>query len=166
MTVIAVHLLTLLKARGLELAAAVALGALVGPAQVGGRVLEMAFGGRAHPIWTLVASCGLVALGTILLLAVPGWAAAAIAFYGIGSGLRSIVRGTVPLVLFGREGYAILMGRLAVPTLLATAAAPMLGVWALEGFGPEGTLVALAVAGLVNLALVAPLVPRALAMRA
>jgi len=165
MTIIAVHLLTLLQARRLELAAAVALGTLVGPAQVGGRVLEMALGGRTHPVWTLVASCGLVAIGTILLLATPGWAVAAIVLYGIGSGLRSIVRGTVPLVLFGKEGYAILMGRLSVPTLLATAAAPMLGVWALEVLGPEGTLVALAVAGVVNLALVAPLVPLALRPR-
>lgn len=165
MTVIAVHLLTLLQARGLELAAAVALGTLVGPAQVGGRLVEMAFGGRAHPIWTLLVSSALVALGAILLLIAPGWAAAAIILYGIGSGLRSIVRGTVPLVLFGREGYAILMGRLSVPTLLATAAAPMLGVWALEAFGAEGTLVALSVAGVLNLLLVLPLLSVAMRPR-
>lgn len=165
MTVIAVHLLTLLQARGLELAAAVALGALVGPAQVGGRLVEMAAGRRAHPVWTLAVSCALVAAGAVLLLAVPGWAAAAILLYGIGSGLRSIVRGTVPLVLFGREGYAILMGRLSVPTLLATAAAPMLGIWALAWLGAEGTLLALAVAGVVNLLLVVPLVPLALRQR-
>jgi predicted MFS family arabinose efflux permease len=166
MTVIAVHLLTLLQARGLELAAAVALGALVGPAQVGGRVLEMAFGRRAHPIWTLVASSALVAIGALFLLLAPGWAAAGIVLFGIGSGLRSIVRGTVPLVLFGREGYAILMGRLSVPTLLATAAAPMLGVWSLGALGAEGTLVALGAAGLLNLALVLPLLPVALGRRA
>jgi predicted MFS family arabinose efflux permease len=165
MTVIAVHLLTLLQARGLELAAAVALGTLVGPAQVGGRLVEMAFGGRAHPIWTLLVSSGLVALGAILLLLMPGWPAAAIILYGIGSGLRSIVRGTVPLVLFGKAGYAILMGRLAVPTLLATAAAPMLGVWSLEAFGAEGTLLALSVAGVLNAALVLPLLPLAFAAR-
>ncbi len=165
MTVIAVHLLTLLQARGLDLAAAVALGALVGPAQVGGRLLEMAFGRGTHPIWTLAVSSGVVALGAILLLVAPGWVAAAIILYGIGSGLRSIVRGTVPLVLFGREGYAILMGRLAVPTLLATAAAPMLGVWALGALGVEGTLLALALAGVLNLVLVAPLLPLALRAR-
>jgi hypothetical protein len=125
----------------------------------------MAFGGRAHPIWTLLVSSALVALGAILLLIAPGWAAAAIILYGIGSGLRSIVRGTVPLVLFGKEGYAILMGRLSVPTLLATAAAPMLGVWALEAFGAEGTLVALSVAGVVNLLLVLPLLSVAMRPR-
>jgi predicted MFS family arabinose efflux permease len=157
MTVIAVHLLTLLQARGLELAAAVALGTLVGPAQVGGRVLEMAFGGRAHPVWTLLISSALVAGGTALLLLAPGWVAAGIILYGVGSGLRSIVRGTVPLVLFGREGYAILMGRLALPTLLATAAAPMLGVWSLQALGAEGTLLLLCAAGVVNTALVLPL---------
>jgi hypothetical protein len=63
-----------------------------------------------------------VALGTILLVIAPGWAAGAIILHGIGSGLRSIMRGTVPAVLFGREGYGILMGRLSVPALPARAA--------------------------------------------
>lgn len=169
MTVIAVHLLTLLQARGVELAAAVALGALVGPSQVGARVLEAAFGRGSHPIWTMVASTLLVLLGTALLYVAggwaPGWAAAAIILYGMGSGLRSIVRGTVPLRLFGREGYAILMGRLSVPTLMATAAAPMLGVWSLEALGAEGTLLALSVAAVLNLVLVVPLLPMALRAR-
>jgi len=37
-----VHLLTILQANGLALAAAVGLGALVGPSQVGARAIEMA----------------------------------------------------------------------------------------------------------------------------
>jgi hypothetical protein len=41
----------------------------------------------------------------------------------------------------------------------------MLGAWALVAFGAEGTLVALAVAAVANLALVAPLVPLALKPR-
>jgi len=166
MTVIAVHLLTLMQAQGLALAAAVGFGTLIGPSQVAGRILEMVCGRRAHPIWTLVSSCVLVVIGLGLLVVVPGIAAASIVLYGMGSGLRSIARGTVPLALFGREGYAILMGRLALPTLLATAAAPILGAWLLESFGPEGTLVALCGAAVVNLVLVLPLVPMALRRRA
>ncbi|MDN3564154.1 MFS transporter [Paeniroseomonas aquatica] len=162
MTVIGVHLLMLLQAQGLALAAAVGLGTLIGPAQVGGRILEMAFGKKAHPIWGLVASSILVAVGLGLLVGVPGIAAASIVLYGMGSGIRSIARGTVPLALFGREGYAILMGRLALPTLLATAAAPLIGAWLLDGLGPHGTLVVLCGAALVNVALVLPLVPMAL----
>ena len=38
------------------------------------------------------------------------------------TGVDTIARGTVPLALFGPQGYAILMGRLSRPTLLATAA--------------------------------------------
>jgi MFS family permease len=162
MTVIAVHLLTLLQAQGLAFAAAVGLGTLVGPAQVGGRILEMTFGRKAHPIWSLVASSVLVAVGLGLLVAVPGIAVACIVFYGMGSGIRSIARGTVPLAMFGREGYAILMGRLSLPTLLATAAAPMVGTWLLERVGPTGTLVFLCGAALLHVALVVPLVPMAL----
>jgi len=162
MTVIGVHLLLLLQAQGLALAAAVGLGALIGPAQVGGRILEMTFGRKAHPIWSLVASSALVAVGLGLLVAVPGIAAAAIVLYGMGSGIRSIARGTVPLAMFGREGYAVLMGRLSLPTLLATAAAPMIGAWLLDWVGPTGTLDALCGAALLHVALVLPLVPMAL----
>ena len=58
-----VHLIAILQAGGVTLAAAVGLGALVGPAQVGARVVEMAPGGRYHPIWTLVAAALLIATG-------------------------------------------------------------------------------------------------------
>lgn len=166
MTVVGVHLLMLLQDQGLSLTAAVALGALVGPAQVGGRILEMAFGRKAHPIWSLLASSVLVAVGLALLVAAPGITAAAIVLYGMGSGIRSIARGTVPLAIFGREGYAILMGRLALPTLLATAAAPLIGTALLNGVGPTGTLAFLCLAAIVQLALVVPLVPIALRSRA
>ena len=165
MTVVGVHLLMLLQAQGLALAAAVGLGALIGPSQVGGRILEMTFGRSAHPIWSLLVSSVLVALGLILLVAIPGWAAACIVLYGMGSGIRSIARGTVPLAMFGREGYAILMGRLAMPTLLATAAAPTVGTVLLDWVGPDGTLVFLCGAAVAQLALVVPLVPVALKSR-
>ena len=53
---VAIWLLTFLQAQGLSLSAPVALGALIGPAQVGARVLEMAGRGRHHPIWKLAIS--------------------------------------------------------------------------------------------------------------
>ncbi len=100
-----------------------------------------------------------------LLVVVPGIAAACIVLYGMGSGIRSIARGTVPLAMFGREGYAILMGRVALPTLLTTAAAPMIGTWLLGWVGPTGTLAVLFGAALLHVALVLPLVPMALRRR-
>ena len=64
---VSVHLLSILQERGVALAAAVALGALVGPAQVGARAIEMLIGRYHHPIWTMVASTVLVAVGLGLL---------------------------------------------------------------------------------------------------
>jgi MFS family permease len=162
MTVIAVQLPALLQAQGLTLAAAVGLGALIGPSQVGGRILEMMFGRKIHPIWSLVVSTALVVVGILVLVGVSDGAAMGIILYGMGSGIRSIARGTVPLAMFGREGYAILMGRLALPTLLATAVAPLLGTWLLDGLGPTGTLHVLLGAAVLNAAFVLPLIPIAL----
>lgn len=116
-SMIGVHLLTFLQARGLGLAAAVALGALIGPSQVGARIVEMAFGRHYHPIWTMAASILLVACGVVLLFL--GFPTLALALYGAGNGIGSIAKGTLPLALFGPEGYASLIGRLAMPSLLA-----------------------------------------------
>ena len=162
MTVISVHLLTLLQSQGLALTAAVALGTLIGPAQVGARVLEMLFGRKAHPIWSLIASAVLVAVGLGMLVGAPGIVATGIVMYGMGSGIRSIARGTVPLALFGREGYAVLMGRIAMPTLIAQAASPFLGAWLLDSFGTQATLAALCGAAVLNILLVLALLPAVL----
>jgi predicted MFS family arabinose efflux permease len=162
MTVISVHVLTLLQARGLTLAAAVGLGALIGPSQVGARVLEATFGRRHHPIWSLLVSTTVVAIGLGMLLGPASIVGAGLILYGSGSGIRSIARGTVPLALFGRDGYAVLMGRLAAPILVAQAASPSLGVLLMGYFGSDMTIAVLAGAAVFNIVLVLPLVPLAL----
>jgi hypothetical protein len=149
-----VQLITLLETRGLSLAAAVGLGALVGPAQVGARVVEMASGGRHHPIWTLAAAAVLIAAGLTLLWSGAGLIAAAMIAYGAGNGIWSIARGALPLALFGPDGYAALMGRLAAPSLVAQAAAPMLGAAVFARLGGETLLGILAILALVNLSAV------------
>lgn len=159
MTVIAIHLLSILQARGIALAAAVGLGALVGPSQVGARILETLFGRKVHPIWSMVVSTVLVAVGLGMLVGAPSVVGAGIVLYGAGSGIRSIARGTVPLALFGREGYAVLMGRLAMPTLVAQAASPFLGALLLDRFGTTVTLAVLCATAIINIGLVLALVP-------
>lgn len=143
-----VHLISILTAEGYALAAAVGLGTLIGPAQVGARVLEMMGRGRHHPIWTMIASTSLVFVGFLgLFLDLP--ASAALVAYGAGNGLWSIARGALPLAIFGSRDYARMMGRLATPMLLAAAAAPMLGAVLFERLGPGGTLLVLAVAATI-----------------
>jgi MFS family permease len=155
-SIVIVHLLIFLEAGGASFATAVALGTLFGPAQVAARTIERLLGAHYHPIWTMLASCVLMASGLLLLAAGPALPALAIVIYGAGYGIMWIARGTLPLSLFGPERYAVLMGRLALPSLIAQALAPSGGAWLLERAGAQavlGTLTALAAANLVLVAL-------------
>jgi MFS family permease len=136
MSLLSAHLLVLLQMRGIDLAAAVGLGALIGPSQVAARVVEMAFGRRLHPLWTMLAGVVLVASGIALLATGFPFMAVALIAYGAGNGISSIVRGAVPLVLFGPGRYAILMGRLGLPILIGMATAPTAGALLLDIGGP------------------------------
>lgn len=154
MALVSVHLITLLQTRGVALASAVSYGALIGPAQVGARMVEMAFKGRHHPLWTLTAALILVALGLVLLaLGLPGvgvW----LLLYGGGNGIYSIARGTVPLALFGPVRYPVVVGRLARPGLIAQALAPPAGAFVLTHAGPDALWHLLLALALINAGLV------------
>jgi len=152
-TVVSVHLLTILQKGGMTLAAAVGLGALVGPSQVAARTIEMVIARFHHPLWITFASVTFVAIGVSALWLGMPIVPLALAFYGAGIGLESIARGTLPLAMFGSNGYAKLMGRLAMPSLIAQAAAPSLGALLLEHFGAYDTLATLSGLALINVAL-------------
>jgi MFS family permease len=156
-SVVAVHLLTILQAGGLSLAAAVSLGALVGPSQVGARVVEMLFGRYYHPIWTMLGAAVLVTIGVGLLLIDFPVIVLALVLYGAGVGIESIARGTLPLALFGPRNYAALMGWIAMPSLLAQAISPSLGAALLEEMGSRWLLAALTGLAALNVAVVAAL---------
>lgn len=151
---VSVHLLTILQLRHIALAAAVALGALVGPTQVAARAIEMLISRFHHPLWTMLAATCFIALGVGVLWI--GWPVVALAlmFYGAGIGIESIARATVPLAIFGHGRYAAIIGRIAMPSLIAQAAAPSVGAFLMERFGPGVTLAVLHAAALANVALV------------
>jgi MFS family permease len=152
---ISVHVLTILRARDITLAAAVALGAIVGPSQVGARAIEMAISRFHHPIWTKFASVVFVAVGVGLLWIGFPIVAAALVFYGAGIGIESIARGTLPLAVFGEDRYPSIMGRIAMPSLIMQAASPSLGALLIDGFGADGVLAALFAVALLNVLFVA-----------
>lgn len=107
----------------------------------------------AIPIWTKVASVTLVAIGISALWAHFPFVPAALAFYGAGIGLESIARGTLPLAMFGPHGYATVMGRLGMPSLLAQAAAPWIGALLLQRLEATGMLGVLVSVGFLNVGL-------------
>jgi MFS family permease len=154
-TVLSVHLLTILQGKGFALAAAVSLGALVGPSQVAARTIEMFIARYHHPIWTKIAATSLVTAGLIALWAGSPFITLALLLYGAGIGLESIARGTLPLAIFGPERYPIVMGRIARPSLIAQAAAPSIGALLLEVGGIEGALAMFMATAAFNVVLIA-----------
>jgi hypothetical protein len=152
-SVIAAHLIIILQARDFTLAAAVALGALIGPSQVGARVIELLIGRRFHPVWTLVTATILIASGLIVQLWGLSIVAAGLILYGAGMGIMSIVRGTLPLALFGATGFATLVGYLAMPSLIAQSLSPLVAAFLLDRFDVTVTLSVLTVLGAANIAL-------------
>jgi hypothetical protein len=69
----------------------------------------------------------LMVVALAALIAVDGFGIVAFVFiaaYGIGNGILTIVRGTAPAELFGKEGLGAVLGHLARATLFARALAP------------------------------------------
>lgn len=129
------HLLAIFDRSGIDAVTVVWIGALFGPAQVGARLIEFAFGRNVHPLWVVrgalaVLLCAFAMLATFGI-SVPTAAAFALMFGG-ANGLVTITRGAVPLALFGASGYGRLMGRLAGPFLVMQAAAPLVMAFVVE----------------------------------
>ena len=92
-TVISVYLLTILQSRGLALAAAVGLGAFVGPSQVGARFVEMLIGRHHHPAWTMLVSAILVAIG----------------MFRAAGGIELLSQALAPAMLVGEKGADLIL---------------------------------------------------------
>jgi predicted MFS family arabinose efflux permease len=125
---ISAHLVALLAAGGLAARDAVLVGALIGPMQVAGRAMEFAFSHRWSPLAVGTFAFALLATALVLLCFVRGIWFFALAFallYGWANGLMTIVRGTVPGILFGSRDFGALLGRLAQPQFILKAFAPV-----------------------------------------
>lgn len=55
--------------------------------------------------------------------------------FGMGNGLLSIVTGTLPLALFGSDGYGKLQGKMMAARLILSALAPFALALSMENFG-------------------------------
>lgn len=119
------HLPGLLQAAGATVAAAVAAGALLGPAQVGARILEFSFLRKVDPIVSARIAAAAHPLAVVALLAGGApMAAVFVLIHGAGNGVLTIVRGTLPLALFGPVGYGHRQGLITAPARASGAFAP------------------------------------------
>lgn len=156
-TAMAAHLPRLLQLGGASLAAAVAAGALVGPAQVAGRLLEYGVLRRVHPLISARLASVMHPLGVaVLALAGPAGAGVFALLHGAGNGILTIAKGTLPLVLFGPAGYGHRQGVLMVPARVAQAFAPWafgvaMDLWGLRALGASAAVAAMVAVALVLL---------------
>lgn len=141
---ISVHLLSMLKTIGFSVSTALAIGMMIGPAQIIARLLEFSLFKNLHPSWSSRVGV-LISFFGIIFLFTDGYALALLgaALYGAGNGILTIIRGTLPLALFGREGYATRMGLLGRPIMIALAFGPLISAFILEKWGVNILLIIL-----------------------
>ncbi len=139
------HLIGILGQLGLGAGLAVAVASMRGVGQSFGRLVEVASGSRLHPINLNLLAAGILPIAFALGLASGVSLVAAFSFsffYGIGTGLLTITRGALPLVLFEDRDYGAYVGRLLVPSFIASATAPFLFAWIIEQWGAMAALYA------------------------
>ncbi len=136
--VVSVQLVPLLEAAGLATALAVWVASLKGVAQFGGRVVEMVFGRNLRAITVGRIAIGVLPPSLLLLLTGTGSLPMVVAFtllMGVSQRVITIVRGAVPLALFGAKGYGAVLGLIATPVLVVNAASPAVFGWIVDHWG-------------------------------
>jgi MFS family permease len=162
LSAILAQMVPMLTALGLG-ASALIVSTLFGPAQVLVRFVNLLAGARRHPIVATLVALGVIPLGIAILAISAPWAAGAAFFavlLGFGSGLKSIVQGTLPLALFGSGAYGARLGFMASVRQALGAIAPFALAFLIEHIGVTGALAimtAVALAGLACMAVVARL---------
>jgi hypothetical protein len=149
---ILVHMLPLLSGLGLGASAAL-IGTLFGPSQVLSRFINMIFGRNLSAVYLATIAAVLLPAGVFsLTLSAPSIPGAIIfaMIFGMGSGLMSIVTGTLPLALFGSDGYGKLQGKMSAARLIVSAIAPFCLALSMDWIGVLSSL--LIVAGIGTLA--------------
>jgi hypothetical protein len=124
----AAHFPRIVEAAGATPAQAIAAGALIGPAQVGARLLEVGPLARFHPLVSARLATITHPIGAALLLVTGAGGVTSGLFallHGSGNGIITIARGTVPLALFGPENYGYRLGLLGAPSRFLQAGAPL-----------------------------------------
>ncbi|MES2208491.1 MAG: MFS transporter [Pseudomonadota bacterium] len=141
------HLISILQARGLSAAQATTIGAIIGPMQVIGRIIETTLGKNASSRQVGLIALWLLPIALCLLFAPAGWTVIYILFamaYGMSNGVVTIVRGTLPAEMYGQEAYGAISGAMSTPVMLAIAAGSFIAsvLYSLTG-GYVGTLIVL-----------------------
>ncbi len=137
-TVMQTHFLGLMSGFGIEMTSAIALGALIGPSQVGSRIIEITLSKKITPITSGIFSTFVMSLG-ILALYFSGYdillATFFVVLYGAGQGLTDIIRGSIPLYLFGKDNLGKTTGGINLYRNVIVSLVPFGFAFFMETFG-------------------------------
>ena len=135
-TAMAAHWPRMLEATGVSLVAAIAIGAIIGPAQVIARILEFGILRKMHPLFSARLASMAHPFGVLMMAIFGPVVAPVFAFlHGAGNGLLTIAKGTLPLALFGSSGYGYRQGWIMFPARISSAFAPWVFGLALTHWG-------------------------------
>jgi MFS family permease len=126
----------LFSAIGASPAAAIAAASLMGPSQVVARILEYSARKRIDPLVSAKLATALHPVAAIVI-AIGGAPAISLfaIIHGAGNGMLTIIRGTLPLALFGPIGYGARVGRVSAPARIGQALAPFAIGISIDRFG-------------------------------
>ena len=144
--VVSLQLVPLLEAAGLAGATAVWVASLKGHGQFGGRLVEIFFGKNLKAMTVARIAIGVLPPALLLLMLARGEFWLLVTFtllLGASQGVITIVRGAVPLALFGTQGYGAVLGLIATPILLVNAFSPALFALIVDQVGWQNALYAL-----------------------
>lgn len=148
------HILPILTDRGLTGDAAVLAASMIGPMQVAGRLAMMAAERRvsSHAI-TSACFVGVACAGAALYFSavVPALVVAFVILQGSGHGVTSIMRPVITKEILGTQNFGAISGAVAVPYLLAWAAAPVAGSLLWEAGGYDLAIIVVIVSALTGL---------------
>jgi len=137
-TVMQTHFLRLMNGFGIEMTSAIALGALIGPSQVGSRIIEITISKKITPLTSGIFSTSIMSLG-ILTLYFSGYdillATFFVILYGAGQGLTDIIRGSIPLYLFGKDNLGKTIGGINLYRNIIVSLVPFGFAFLMETFG-------------------------------
>lgn len=150
---IQLHLMGLLQSFGIEAILATSLGMLIGPSQVGARIVEMFFAKKTTPLQSAAISNLIIFASLIcLLLSVYElfFATLFVILYGAGQGLNYIARGSLPLYILSTKNFGKNSGTLNLFIKLTTAIAPFSVAFMLDFLGNITTVLFLVIVALLS----------------
>jgi MFS family permease len=149
-TGLVVHLIDILLEKQMPMSTVLMVAAFLGPSQAAARTLELLIRNRNAIEMAFISTFAML-LGLVLLFYFP---ISGVIIFGVGNGMRSVLRGTLPLYLYGKDIYPLVIGKLARMPLIAQAATPFIGGFIIQQWGTDYLVYTLCMLAVINISLI------------